>query len=190
MAEKTKALIDRTNTIDSIFSSYPEKAPRLAQELTNAGLHCVGCSAATWETLEAGAASHGMSGDQIDGLVRRLNAILDEKLDLTNITITARAARKFLSILEAEGKDGWGLRFAEKPGGCGGYEYVLDYSESAQETDTTYESQGIQIHLADQLAPHLLGAEIDYVDGLQGSGFKISNPNVRSSCKCGSSHSY
>lgn len=177
-------------TIEQILSHFPHKAQRLAQEITSAGLHCVGCQAATWETLEAGMLGHGMTLEAVEKLVRKLNNVLEEKTDLSTITITKRAAQKYLSILEEEGKQGWGIRFAEKMAGCSGFEYILDYSEKPSADDAIFESYGIQIHIHKAMVPRLLGSEIDYVDGLHGSGFKISNPNVRSSCGCGSSHNY
>lgn len=190
-AEDTmKKKITRDMTIEEILSMFPNKAQRLAHEITSAGLHCVGCHAATWETLEAGMLGHGMSNEAIDRLVARLNALLEEKVDETTITITKRAAQKYLEILEEEGKQGWGLRFSEKMAGCSGFEYVLDYSEKARPDDTIFESLGLQIHINNAMVKRLLGSEIDYIDGLQGSGFKVSNPNVRSSCGCGTSHGY
>lgn len=182
--------IHRQMTIEEILGLFPYKAQRLSQEITNAGLHCVGCHAATWETLEAGMYGHGMNDEAIDRLVGRLNALLDEPLDLSTITITSQAAKKYLEILSEEGKAGWGLRFAERMAGCNGFEYHLDYSEAAKEDDTIFESQGIQIHVTKSMVSRLLGSEIDYVDGLHGSGFKVSNPNAKSSCGCGSSHGY
>ncbi len=182
--------ISREMTIEEVFKRFPSKSQKLAQEMTNAGLHCVGCSAATWETLEAGMYSHGFPDEQIDGLIRRLNSILEEKEDLSTITLTPRAAKKFSSILAEEGKTGWGLRFGEKAAGCSGFEYFLDYSEKPKAGDTLFESEGIQIHVQHQSVSRLLGSVIDYVDGLQGAGFKISNPNVKASCGCGTSHGY
>jgi len=191
MTEEAATRVTREMTIDEIFSGHPGKAQRLAQVLTNAGLQCVGCQAATWETLEAGVLSHGMPEEAVDELLGQLNAVLEEEeADRDSIAITPRAAKKYREILEGEGKQGWGVRFAEKPGGCTGYEYVLDYSEKAQEDDATYESCGIEIHVPKVMLERLLGSEIDYLDGLQGAGFKITNPNVRSSCGCGSSHGY
>lgn len=182
--------IHRQMTIEEILSGFPQKAQRLAQEITNSGLHCVGCQAATWETMEAGMKGHGMSDAQIDALVAKLNVILDEVVDVNSISLTPRAAKKYLSILEEDERQGWGLRFYEKMAGCSGFEYVLDYSEKAQPDDVTFLSQGVEIHIEKAMVPRLIGSEIDYVDGLQGSGFKISNPNVRSSCGCGTSHGY
>ena len=186
----TQTKIHRQMTIESILSLFPFKAQKLSQEITNAGLHCVGCHAATWETLEAGMYGHGMDDAAINRLVDRLNALLEEKTDSSTITITPRAAKKYLEILAEEGKQGWGLRFAERMAGCNGFEYALDYSENALPNDEIFESIGIQIHIDKAMVSRLLGSEIDFVDGLQGSGFKISNPNVRSSCGCGTSHGY
>ncbi len=177
-------------TIEEILSLFPYKAQKLSQEITNAGLHCVGCHAATWETLEGGMKGHGMDQVAIDRLVGRLNALLNEKVDTSTVTITPRAAKKYLEILEEEGKQGYGIRFAERMAGCNGFEYSLDYSQKKTPNDVVVVSQGIEIHMEQSLVSRLLGSEIDYVDGLQGSGFKISNPNVRSSCGCGSSHGY
>lgn len=187
---KEKIVIHRQMTIEQILSLFPYKAQKLAQEITRAGLHCVGCHAATWETLEAGMLGHGMGDDQINELVSRLNALLEEEADMTTITITSRAAKKYLEILAEDGKQGWGIRFEERMAGCSGFEYVLDFSEKAEQNDEIFLSNGIEIHVEKAMVPRLLGSEIDYVDGLQGAGFKISNPNVRSSCGCGSSHNY
>lgn len=185
-----KQEIHRQMTIEDILTQFPHKAQRLAQEITAAGLHCVGCQAATWETLEAGMYGHGMTDAQIDGLVAKLNAILAEVIDVTTITLTQRAAEKYREILAEEGKEGWGIRLGHRMAGCSGFEYELDYSEKAEPGDACFLSQGIEIHVEEELLPFLMGVEVDYVKGLHGAGFKISNPNVRSSCGCGSSHGY
>lgn len=182
--------ITREMTIDEVFKKFPSKAPRLAQELTNSGLNCVGCSAATWETLEAGMYGHGMPDESIDKLIQRLNDILNEKEDLSTITITPKAAKKYQEILKEEGKEGWSLRFGERAAGCSGFEYFLDYSEKAGADDLVLESAGIEIHIHKESKDRLMGSVIDFVDGLQGAGFKITNPNVKASCGCGSSHGY
>lgn len=182
--------ITKEMTIEDIFANFPHKSQKLAQEITNTGLHCVGCQAATWETLEAGMLGHGYSEQEIEGLVGRLNVILEEKSDPNAISLTERAAKKYQYILSEEGKEGWGLRFEDKAAGCSGFEYVLDYSEKALASDQVFTSQGVEIHVDKSAVSRLVGSEIDYVDGLNGSGFKISNPNVRSSCGCGKSQSY
>lgn len=177
-------------TIEDIFSTHPDKSQRLAQEMTSAGLHCAGCHAATFETLEMGMLGHGFSQEEIKGLTERLNAILAEKVDATTIEMTERAATKFLAILKDEGKEGWALRFGDKPGGCGDFEYVLDFSKVASEDDRIFTSHGVNIHIKGAILPRLLGSQIDYLEGLMGSGFKVTNTRVKGSCSCGQSHSY
>ena len=182
--------ITRDTTIEEVFKRFPQKSQKLAQEMTNSGLHCVGCSASTWETIEAGMLSHGMAEEEIDDLLGRLNSVLSEKEDLSTISITEKAAKKYLEILAEEGKEGWGVRFGEKAAGCSGFEFFLDFSEKPKVGDLILESQGIQIHIHHKSAERLMGSVIDYVDGLHGAGFKISNPHVKSACGCGNSHGY
>lgn len=182
--------IHRQMTIEEIFSRFPSKSQKLAQVMSNAGLNCVGCCASTWETLEAGVLGHGFGDEVLEDLIQDLNAILDETEDLTTISMTERAAKKYREILIEDGKEGWGLRYGEKAAGCSGFEYYLDYSEKPKEGDKVFESQGLEIHIQEKSLPRLLGSVIDYVDGLNGAGFKISNPNAKSSCGCGNSHGY
>ncbi len=186
----TEQKIYKEMTIEEIFSRFPHKSQKLAQEMTNRGLHCVGCGAAVWETLEAGMLSHGFSLEDVEDMVVRLNGILAEKADLSTITLTKRAADKYQQILKEEGKEGWGLRFGDKAAGCSGFEYVLDYSEKAEGEDQVFLSNGVEVHVNKADVSRLIGSEIDFVDGLNGSGFKISNPNVKGSCGCGKSQSY
>lgn len=186
----TNKRVSRDMTIEEILNMFPHKAQRLAHEITNAGLHCVGCQAATWETLEAGMLGHGMPEEAIERLVGRLNALLEEQSDPTAITLTKKAADELLEILAAEGKQGWCLRIEEIPAGCSGFENTLSLDEAPKSNDMVFESFGIKVLVDKQIAPRLIGSEVDFVDGLNNSGFKISNPNVKSSCGCGSSYNY
>jgi iron-sulfur cluster assembly protein len=187
--ETTQEKITRGMTIDELFAKFPQKAQKLAQILSKAGLNCVGCSASTWETLESGVLRHGFSDDVLIKLLKDLNAVLEEESDPETVTLTECAAEKFKAICKAEGKENFGMRFDEKPAGCSGFEYTLDFSAKAMNDDHVIHSHGVDIHIQKKVLGRLLGCEIDYQDGLQ-SGFKITNPNVRSSCGCGSSHGY
>lgn len=182
--------ISKEMTIDEMFETFPHKAQHLGQELKNAGLNCVGCHAATWETLEMGMLSHGFNDTQIDAMIEKLNIILKKKSDKTTITMTKSAADKYRELLAKDGKTGYGIRLGDKPAGCSGFEYVLDFSEKATENDTIFHSEGFEIHVDKNVIDRMMGCEIDYVDGLNGAGFKISNPNVTHSCHCGRSQSY
>lgn len=186
-----QAKITKEMTIDDILSSFPQKSQKLAMALTSVGLECVGCCASTYETLEAGMYGHGMTTEEIEEMVDVLNKIISEEpLDMAGINLTKAAAAKFIAILEEEGKKGWALRFGDHPGGCGGYEYVLDFSEFPSEEDEVFVSNGVEIHVKRKILPRLIGSEIDYYDGLRNSGFKITNPNVKGACGCGNSQSY
>lgn len=182
--------IDKEMTIEEIFATFPQKSQKLAQAMQGKGLHCVGCHASTWETLEMGVLGHGMTQDDLVDLIEEMNTILNEQVDASTITITPKAADKYRQILKEEKKEGYGLRFMEKAGGCSGFEYTLDFSEKPLENDVLFISEDIEIHVPKAIVDRLLGSEIDYIDGLQGAGFKVSNPNVKSSCSCGTSHNY
>lgn len=182
--------IHRQMTISTILAMFPDKAKRLARELTNAGLSCAGCNAASYETLEGGMKGHGKTDDDITRMEERLNALLEETTDPSTITLTPEAAKKFIEFAANEGKQGWGLRFDEEMAGCNGFEYVLDFSEKAASDDEIFISNGIEIHVRKAAVPRLKGARIDYISGIRDSGFEVINPNVRSSCGCGTSHGY
>lgn len=181
--------ITRNITIQDLFAKFPSKAQKMAQALTKIGLNCVGCSASVWETIESGMFRHGFSDQEIEALLVTLNEIAEQETDLSTITLTPRAAQKFIQVSKDEGKEGWGLRFDEEPKGCSGFEYVLGFSEKPTDEDVVFTSNGVDIHVRQLILGRLQGCEIDYVDGLE-SGFKIVNPNAASSCGCGSSHGY
>lgn len=183
-------MITKEMTIEQIFETYSDRAQVLAQEMSNMGLNCVGCSAATYETLEAGVLGHGLSETDLASLLERLNEIVSQKLDNKSVSISKRAADKFCQIAKEDGKEGVALRLSDQAGGCSGYEYVLDFSEGKSDEDEVFESQGVEIHIQKERLNRLLGCNIDYMDGLNGAGFKITNPNVKGSCGCGKSQAY
>ncbi|MBI3126353.1 MAG: iron-sulfur cluster insertion protein ErpA [Candidatus Tectomicrobia bacterium] len=103
------------------------------------------------------------------------------------ITITPAAQEKVNEILKAEGKAGHGLRVAVTAGGCSGHSYGLYFDEKAEAGDIVIKAEGFDIFVDPQSLQLLAGARIDYVDSIQGAGFKIENPNATSSCGCGKS---
>jgi iron-sulfur cluster assembly protein len=104
------------------------------------------------------------------------------------ITLTENAAAK-IKALQAQEPEGEAsvLRVAVQGGGCSGFEYALGFDEGAQEGDHELEAHGVSVVVDPFSAPYLAGAEIDYLETIQEAGFKISNPNVVSSCGCGHS---
>ena len=107
------------------------------------------------------------------------------------ITVTEQAGNKVKSILEAEQKPAatGGLRIYVSGGGCHGFQYGLSIEEQSREEDTVIESGGVKLFVDPHSLPVLQGVQVDYIDGLQGAGFAIKNPNAKTSCGCGSSFS-
>jgi len=97
----------------------------------------------------------------------------------------AEKVREFLST-QAAVADTAGLRVGVRGGGCSGFQYALAFDEQ-RAGDTVFEDQGIRLLVDSQSLPYVSGSTIDFVDGLQGAGFKVDNPNVVAACGCGSS---
>ena len=107
----------------------------------------------------------------------------------TLVSLTPVAATKVNEIREAEAiETEMGLRLRVVGGGCAGFSYDL-YFDSPTEVDQQFEVQGVKVVVDEMSLMYLVGTEIDYVEGLQGAGFKFNNPNVKSTCGCGSSFS-
>ena len=102
------------------------------------------------------------------------------------ITITDTASEKIQELLREE-QDVLGLRIYVKGGGCSGYQYGMSFETNMGDDDTMIEKEQVKVIVDSQSAPLLNGAEVDYVDSLQGSGFAVKNPNAKNTCGCGSS---
>jgi iron-sulfur cluster assembly protein len=102
------------------------------------------------------------------------------------MTVTESAATKIKQLM-AEEQDVNVLRVAIQGGGCSGFQYGLGFDRGAVEGDLEFEMHGVQVVVDPFSAPYLDGAEIDYVDSIEASGFAINNPNAVSSCGCGHS---
>ncbi len=104
------------------------------------------------------------------------------------ITITSMAEEKIRELMLEE-KDTIGLRVFVKGGGCHGYQYGMSFESNMSEDDTVIEKGDVKVIMDSQSAPLLSGAEVDYLESLQGSGFAIKNPQAKTTCGCGSSFS-
>jgi iron-sulfur cluster assembly protein len=102
------------------------------------------------------------------------------------LTVTERAATKIKQLL-AEEDDVSVLRVAVRGGGCSGMEYALGFDRGSVEGDLELTMHGVDVVVDPFSVPHLRGAEIDYLDSIEASGFAINNPNAVSSCGCGHS---
>ena len=103
------------------------------------------------------------------------------------LNLTTRAAEKVKEIQDAEGLAEQGLRVRVIGGGCAGFSYDLFFEDETTDMDQTFTSHGIPIYVDMMSAQYGEGTEIDYVEGLQGAGFKFVNPQAKQTCGCGSS---
>src|SRR5213082_4217370 len=111
-----------------------------------------------------------------------------ERSETTVVTLTAKAAAKVGRLMAEEpAGEAEVLRIAIQGGGCSGFEYALGFDRGAQQGDLEVEFHGVKVVVDPFSAPYLKGSTIDFLEGLQESGFKIDNPNSTGSCGCGHS---
>jgi iron-sulfur cluster assembly protein len=104
------------------------------------------------------------------------------------ITLTDKGAEKVREFLAGQSAiaESAGLRVGVRGGGCSGFQYALAFDEQ-RDDDTVFDDNGIRLLVDRASLPYVKGSVIDFVDGLQGAGFKVDNPNVIAACGCGSS---
>ena len=105
------------------------------------------------------------------------------------INVTPVAANKVKEIMSQQSPAPTALRVAVVGGGCSGFSYHMAFESQVNGSDNVYDFEGLKV-LIDQMSEmYLDGVEIDYIETLEGAGFKFNNPNVKSTCGCGSSFS-
>ena len=103
------------------------------------------------------------------------------------VTLTDTAAGKVKELLNGQTEEGQAaLRVAVRGGGCAGFQYALAFDEE-RDGDQVFTFQDIKLLIDAQSLPFVDGSEVDYVEGLQGAGFAVNNPNVVAACGCGQS---
>jgi len=105
------------------------------------------------------------------------------------VLFTDSAASKVSELITEEGNDQLKLRVFITGGGCSGFQYGFTFEEQVSEGDTEVEKGGVTLLIDPASYQYLVGAEIDYSDGVEGSQFVIRNPNATTTCGCGSSFS-
>jgi iron-sulfur cluster assembly accessory protein len=104
------------------------------------------------------------------------------------VNVTESAAQQIKRLLDSEGKvETHALRMKVVGGGCSGLQYQLAFDDQKRENDSEVEASGVRVVVDEKSALYLIGTTLDYVDSLMESGFKIQNPNAKSTCGCGSS---
>ncbi len=188
--ELDQKFITKDMTIGEVVAKYPS----CIEVLQSAGVHCVGCHVSYYETLEQGFKGHGMSDGEVEEVISQLNIAIQQSNseEGKDLIVTDKAAEKLKLVLKENNKEGSALRVEIVPGGCNGFEYSLELDDNVNiiNLDLVFVEKGVKIIISKENMHFLKGAKLDYVDSLQGGGFKISNPNVKSSCGCGQSFEY
>ena len=103
------------------------------------------------------------------------------------ITLTEGAATKIKELLGAQdGSEGQALRVGVRGGGCSGFQYALAFDQ-VKADDHVFEDRDVSVIVDKVSVQFVFGSEVDYIEGLQGAGFQVNNPNVVAACGCGSS---
>lgn len=106
------------------------------------------------------------------------------------ITLTEKAEEKVKAILAEQPDTYAGLRIQVVGGGCSGFSYRMGFDKSySEDTDQVFDFDGLRVFVDRSSLLHMDGAEVDYVEGLHGAGFKFNNPNATGTCGCGESFS-
>ena len=184
--EQIQEQIHKDMTMGEIIRKYPGAA----EVMQTHGLHCFGCHVSTWETLEQGIMGHGGNEQSVQTLVHEINEFIKNQsfADNKEIALTTKAAEKLKEILKQyPAKKGLRIEIAE--GGCAGFSYNFSLVESPHQEEKIIEQLGVQVYMNEESLKLMNGAKIDYVEALQGAGFKVSNPHATSTCGCGQSFS-
>jgi iron-sulfur cluster assembly protein len=103
------------------------------------------------------------------------------------ITLSPKAVEKIDELLGGQAEsEGQALRVAVRGGGCSGFQYALAF-DKAKDDDHVFEVDGVAVIVDKVSMQFVFGSEVDYIEGLQGAGFQVNNPNVVAACGCGSS---
>ncbi|HET7315443.1 iron-sulfur cluster insertion protein ErpA [Salinisphaera sp.] len=112
---------------------------------------------------------------------------IEQEADQAALVFTDAAAIKVKELLEDEDNDALKLRVFVSGGGCSGFQYGFTFDENVDEGDTLIEKQGVTLLVDPMSVLYLMGAEIDFSDGIEGAQFVIRNPNATTTCGCGNS---
>jgi iron-sulfur cluster assembly accessory protein len=161
--------------IGDVVLAFPQAVPIMLSH----GLHCVGCHANAFDTVEDGSRGHGMPDEEILEMIEEINAAINRKIE--NVEMTEIAVMKVKELRSAEeGKEDWPLRIAVTPGDCA-FNYDMDFGQE-RPGDITFMCGDLKVVVDPESFPLLKGSTIDYVESLSASGFRIENPNAKRSC--------
>lgn len=189
MTKKPSLVFDKDMTVGDVVGAFPGAA----DILMGYGLHCVGCHANAFETVEQGVMGHGYSQDDLKNLIEDINeAYQDEQeggelkpvpkeADSMEIELTKKAEQQIEKIAKGEKKEGYPLRIDAQSAGPK-LRYTMNFI-SAQETtaqDKGFSFGKVKVVIDKKLYKKLHGLEIDFVKEKERAGFKMNNPNFPS----------
>ena len=191
MQTEIKQLVTKDMVIGDVLKKYPDVAVIMLEH----GLHCVGCHANVFDTIEAGCQIHGLDEETVDKMVAEINNFIAEEENKVKevpsgpvkVSVTDVAAKKIKELLARDKLEGYGLRIAVQPGGCSGFMYQMNFEKAPEKRDVTVEMKEVKLFIDADSLEMLQNSEIDYVEELNDSGFKINNPNAKKNCGCGKS---
>ena len=105
------------------------------------------------------------------------------------VTITDNAVKRVAFLLEREGKPGMNFRISVTGVGCSGFQYKFDLDDKIDKEDVMLEKGNVKVLIDSMSLLYMMGSEIDFIEDLSGSNFRISNPNAEAQCGCGTSFS-
>lgn len=123
----------------------------------------------------------------IEAWQRAVPILVDEVI--MPLELTSKAVSKVREILDQQEPKPLGLRVSVVGGGCSGFSYQMNFENQTNGIDKTYDFEGLKVFVDQASLMYLNGTKIDYLETLEGAGFKFENPNVKSTCGCGSSFS-
>ena len=186
-------LINKDMMINDIITAHPY----LAEYIMDYGVHCVGCGVSAYETLEEGFMGHGISEEEIDAIVIKLNDVIKENSkeqtdnevigDSKIFEITSNAAKKIKEFAIKEKKDNYNFRIRVMKGGCSGYTYMFGFDNICNADDKVFEEHDVKVLVDNDSLDKIKNSVLDYYETLGGAGFSLENPNASKTCGCGKS---
>ena len=178
MEQAIQSRITKDMTIGEIIKKYPSTV----EVLQSYGIHCVGCHVSYEESLEGSFKTYNFSAEDIETAIEKLNkSIEDWPEQATELFLTKKAADKIRELATKQNKPSHGIRIKVVQGGCAGFQYGFAFENTTRDNDQIVEQHGVKLYLDSESLGFMKGAKIDFVESLQGAGFKVSNPNVSSS---------
>ncbi|MBI2546172.1 iron-sulfur cluster assembly accessory protein [Candidatus Woesearchaeota archaeon] len=184
--EQATLKVTKEMTVGEVIRKYPSTM----EVLQGYGVPTIGCHIPYDETIEGSLKAQDFSEANIQEALDKMNQSVAEWPEtVEGIFLTKKAADKIVELASKQSKPGYGIRIKVVPGGCAGFKYGFAFENQTRGPDEIVEQHGVKLYLDTESFSFMKGAKIDFVESIQGAGFKVSNPNTTGSCGCGQSFS-